>query len=321
MTNNPEPLLLRQFRPDTDLLQLVHLLTEVEAADRDGEDTSESAQRAWMNGPNHDLRQDRWVIESPDQPDDLIGYGAIYTPTRERAAIYVAIHSAWRRRGLGSALLERVLNRARESGRSHASVYANEHNAAANAFLNHHHFQAVSASWLLQAAAGIPLEEVVWPAGYFTRTYAEVQQVSAWVEATNRSYGDLWGHGENTPGTATEEKFASRVPGWNQESMFLAFAPDSKVAGFCQVFLNTEHVAETLGGAADYLNGPGVVPEHRGRGLYRPLILTAMHWQRAHSPRAVTLELYGDDEQTVAIYQAVGFTLLQHFIAYRLDLS
>lgn len=290
---------MRQFRPDTDLLPLVRLLTEVEAADRDGEDTSESAQRAWMNGPNHDPRQDRWVIESPDQPDGLIGYGAIYTPTSERAAIYVAVHPAWRRRGLGSALLECVLNRARESGRSYASVYANEHNAA----------------------AGIPLEEVVWPAGYFMRTYAEVQQVSTWVEAINRSYEDLWGHGENTPGTATEEKFASRVPGWNQESMFLAFAPDGKVAGFCQMFLNTEHVAETLGGAADYLNGPGVVPEHRGQGLYRPLILTAMHWQRAHSSRAITLELYGEDEQTVAIYQAVGFTLLQHFIAYRLDLN
>ncbi|HEY4724187.1 MAG TPA: N-acetyltransferase, partial [Anaerolineae bacterium] len=205
MTNNPEPFLVRSFRPDTDLLPLVRLLTEMECVDHDGEDTSESAQRAWMNGPNHDPSRDRWVVESPDQPAELIGYGAIYTPTSERAAIYVAVHPAWRRRGLGSALLRQILNRARESGRSHASVYANEHNVAANAFLAHHHGQAMNGSWLLQAVAGSPLEEAAWPPGYTLRTYAEVQQVSTWIEVTTRSYGDLWGHGENTAGTVTEE--------------------------------------------------------------------------------------------------------------------
>ena len=321
MTNSPEPFLPRSFRPDTDLLPLVRLLTDVERVDHDGEDTSESAQRAWMNAPNHDPTRDRWVIQSPDNVEQLIGYGAIYTPTTERAAIYVAVHPAWRRRGLGSVLLERVLNRVRESGRSHANVDANERNAAANAFLRHHHGQVMSGSWLLKAAAGSPLEEVVWPPGYTLRTYAEVQQVAIWVEVTTRSYGDLWGHGENTAGTVTEELIARRVSGWNQESMFLVFAPDGQVAGFCQVFLNTEHVAENSGGATDYLNGPGVVPEHRCQGLYRPLILTALRWQRTHSPRGMTLELYGETEPTVAVYQAVGFTLLQHFIAYRLDLS
>jgi mycothiol synthase len=320
MPHTPQPFLLRPFKPDRDLLPLVRLLTDVENADHDGEDTTESAQRAWMNGPNHDPAHDRWVIQSPDNADDLIGYGAIYTPTSERAAIYVAVHPDWRRRGLGSALLERVLNRARESGRGHASVYANEHNTAAHAFLRYHHYQVVSDSWQLQAAPGNSLAEVVWPPGYVMRTYAEVQQVSIWIEVTTRSYGDLWGHGENTAGTVTEELIARRLSGWNQDSMFLVFAPDGQVAGFCQVFLNAEHVAENTGGATDYLNGPGVVPEHRSRGLYRPLILTAMHWQRAHSPRGITLELYGETEQTVAIYQAVGFTLLQHFVAYRLDM-
>lgn len=68
------------------------------------------------------------------------------------------------------------------------------------------------------------------------------------------------------------------------------------------------------------IDAPGVVPEHRRHGLYRPLVLTAMQWLRSHGQHAIALQSWGD-EQTISIYHAVGFELVQHFLAYRLDLS
>ncbi len=295
-------------------MPLVHLLTNIEAVDHDGEDTSQASQRAWMNGPNHNPEQDRLVVESPKQAGELIGYAAVYAPIPERAAAYVAVHPDWRRRGLGSQLLARILERSKELRKQHASIYANAHNAAANAFLLRHHFRCVGSSWLLHAPVGIDIPEPQFPDGYTVRPFAEIQNVAVMVEAQNRSYGDLWGHGENTAGGIPLERIAGSLQRRDPDSIFIVFAPDGQVAGFVEV----QRGQGRDGG--DYLNGPGVVPEHRNAGLHRPLMLTALRWARQSGMRPMTLELYGEDPRVVTQYCELGFVMDEHYLAYRRDL-
>ncbi len=304
----------RRFRREADLLPLVRLLTAVEAVDHDGEDTSEASQRAWLNGPNHDPEQDRFVVERPNSAGELIGYAAVYAPIRERAAAYVAVHPEWREHGLGSQLLGCTLGRSRELGKQHVSIYANDHNGPANQFLAHRDFEYVSASWLLHLPAQVPLPEPHFPSGYSVRPFGEVQSVTIMTQAQNRSYADLWGHGENTAGGISSERVARSLQQRNPNSIWIAFAPDGQVAGFVEA-----QIGQGRDGG-DCINGPGVVPEHRRAGLHGPLMLTALHWARRDGARPTTLELYGEDPRTVSVYLEMGFVLDERYLAYRRNL-
>ena len=168
----------RHYALAGDLAHLSDLLTAVEAHDQDGEDFSETALREQLAWPHYDPEQDCWVIEAPDPSHELIGYSSVFAQTPTRSTLYVAIRPAWRRRGLGRALLSKALERARETGARQVTVYANAHNAAATAFLPRQGFWLVGSSWVLRAPADLVLEEAQWPHGYTLRSYAEVQQFS-----------------------------------------------------------------------------------------------------------------------------------------------
>ena len=50
---------VRSFRPDADVLPLVHLLAEIESVDKSGEALSEAELRAYLNVPQHDPETDQ----------------------------------------------------------------------------------------------------------------------------------------------------------------------------------------------------------------------------------------------------------------------
>ena len=311
----------RRYMPVEDIPHLAHLLTAVDDHDHDGENTSEVTLHEQLTWPNHHPEQDCWVIEAPGSSHTLIGYGSVFAQTSERCTLYVAIHPAWRRRGLGGVLLTKAFQRAREVGASQVMIYANAHNTAATAFLQKLGFRLMGSAWVLQAPADLALEETSWPTGYRVRSYAEVQQIGVLLEAMNRSYADTWGHAENE--RATDEAV---ILGWlanaDPGGIFLAFAPDGSIAGFCRAIpaLLSQESAGSDHTLTDEIEQPGVVPKHRHRDLYHCLVLTAMHWLRTKGQHAVVLQSWGDDEQTIALYQEMGFLLMQRFLAYQCHL-
>src|SRR5512141_2960151 len=100
---------IRHYVPEKELHSLHLMLTEIESIDRDGEDTSEEYLLASLQWPNYRPAQDVWVAESEGK---LVGYGVAFEQPSQRSTIYVVIHPAQRRKGLGSQLLELTLNRA-----------------------------------------------------------------------------------------------------------------------------------------------------------------------------------------------------------------
>lgn len=78
-------------------------------ADQTGEAISEAVMRERLNWKNQDPLKDHWVAELPDHPGELVGYANILTPIKERCDTLLEVHPAWRRRGLGMALLQNVL--------------------------------------------------------------------------------------------------------------------------------------------------------------------------------------------------------------------
>jgi mycothiol synthase len=309
--------IFRPYNPDGDIPHLSHMLSDVEAVDHDGEETSEEALHAQLTWPNYHPEQDCCVVEAPGDSHTLIGYSSVFAQTAERSTLYVAVHPDWRRRGLGSTLLAGALQRAQETGASHVTIYANARNVEANTFLRRHSFSLAGSAWTLLAPAGITLEEPRWPAGYTVQSYAGLQHLPALVEVQNRSFADLWGHAENDQAT-TGAMIVNSLSSTDPAGIFLAFAPGGSVAGICHAIRAVEDDRPDRD-RADQLDAPGVVPENRHRGLYRPLVLTAMHWLRAQAQHPIILQSWGESDQTIAIYRDVGFELLQHFLAYRRD--
>jgi len=60
-------------------------------------------------------------------------------------------------------------------------------------------------------------------------------------------------------------------------------------------------------GAAGSIQNVGVVPEHRGFGLGRAIMLRALHGFRRCGARRVTLEVTASNRPAVAMYQSLGF--------------
>ncbi|MCA9071315.1 MAG: GNAT family N-acetyltransferase, partial [Planctomycetaceae bacterium] len=53
----------------------------------------------------------------------------------------------------------------------------------------------------------------------------------------------------------------------------------------------------------------GVIPEHRGLGLGRALVLRSLEGFRSTGLKRVYLEVTADNKQAVTLYQSIGFKL------------
>lgn len=311
--NRPQPHdNIQQFDPSTDVLRLLHFFNALEELEGDPQPSTEAHVLSQMKWRGHDPANDRWVIEHPDNPANIIGHAWIFTQTSKRAACKIAVHPYWQRQGLGSTLLPYILQRAHELGVVEIVSGCDAANEAAVSFLERHGFQVRSSNWFLHLPQSASVPEPVWPSGYSVRRYIEVDDLPLLVEVLNRSFHDIPGHAANEVGVVTVES-VSEMLGINYlpEHLFLAFAPDNTPAGVCRLRL---HGFSDNHSGFDIVDAPGIVPEHREQNLHVPLILTAVHWQRKHSKGDLMLESYGDSEVTIAAYEALGFQLRRRYL-------
>jgi mycothiol synthase len=250
----------------------------------------------------------RWVVPSPVDPETLIGYARLFPQIPERSYVDVMVHPHWRRRGLGSRMLALLNAEARKAGAECTYNEIDDRDTRAIAFLRHNGFQPAGDAWVLRAPAAADFAEPTWPAGYSVRSYAEVGDLQVLTDACNRGFGDMMGHWENAAGGVTPEHISQGLKNWDPSGIFLAFAPDGSVIGNCRAM---------PGDAEDLLDEPGVAPEHRYQRLQRPMVLTALRWLRAKARRPVRLESWGDTPETVALYEEIGFALVEHAISLR----
>lgn len=313
--SSPNLFIYHHFDVERDFVSLVTLLNAVEQVDHNDEDVSEAMLREQLTWVGHDPARDRWVAVTADT-GQLVGYGAMFkTLNDEHADVYIAVHPAWRRQGIGSELLTRVLKRVREAGASDARVYANAERSGPNAFLLKHGFAPVSAYTRMTIAGtgAFPLPEM--PEGFIIRTYDQVDRIDVLVDIMNRGYEGLWGHH-----WITAEEMTEWFPQLILSGLFLLFAPDGKIVGICRAEMS-EHLSALRGVSTGWIDAPGVVAEYREDTFYRLLLLTAARWLASQSPAVIELESWGDTAQTLAVYRTSGFTVVQKENSYRLSLS
>jgi len=300
----------RPFDPAQDFPALVALINAIDAVDQSGEATSEEQQRAQVAWPGRDLPRDRWLTTSIADPDQLLGFGDSWKmPTTDRADIYVGVHPAWRRHGLGRELLSRTLARAHEQGATSVAVYADRTQPAAHPFLLAHGFQVAGAYHELRAPIPPSIPAPQWPTGYTLHRFSDLLDVTLVVQALNRSYDDLFGHK-----IVTEADVRRILTFTAPDNVLLLFDPVG-IAGICRVQPNWETPAsgaEQVG----YLDA-GLVPTHRQPPIYRALVLAGLQRLREHEQREVVIESFSEPTPAITSYQELGFAIRRHSIAYQ----
>ena len=304
---------IRHFNPDTDILRLVQLLTEVENADHAGEDTSEETVRMQLSLPGHDPIQDRWVVTHPENEEQMIGSGVLWkVPQNTYADLYICVHPDWRRQGIGSVLLQNELECAKTLQAKNVSCYADMQHHDVVDFLQKRDFTRVAAYTQMRLAADTPLPQVAWPTGYTTRPYNPAEDFSLLLEMYNRAFQGLWGHWEHV----TTENLQEILSGQQPETIFFVIAQNGEVVGTGRGEIN-EPLSQRRGTRTGYLDSPGVVSEHRANGLYLPMLLYSAQLVRDREPVDIELESWGDDLQVLIQYQEVGFEVMHQLGIYR----
>ena len=96
---------VRAFDLEADVPAFVRLVGAIEATDQRGADTSEEGLRAQLAWPGHDPSRDRLLLEEV-ATGAIVGHSLVFSQSPKRAIVEVAVHAEWRRRGLGTRLLD-----------------------------------------------------------------------------------------------------------------------------------------------------------------------------------------------------------------------
>ena len=327
---NPDGFIVRPFKLDIDVPLFVNFRNSLVEANGGDVYVSEDEVRQELDQPNQKPEEDRWVAVANDAPEILLGFGQGYHTLPERYLVWIEVHPAWRRNGLGTALLRQVITRARQVNSEHITIYVSAGNEVAQKFLYQNYFEEKDHAWFMSASTGISLAEPVFPSGYTARCFAEVPDYRILKDAYYGSCRDMWGHGANSK--KREQEIQPIAEDWHQwftesdpdgQGIFFAFAPDGNVAGVCRGIDDTcrnkqDNGERELTGIVDAL---GTVPKYRSHNLQRSLALTAMRWLRQRGHSAFVLESYGANENTIDIYRELGFHLDEKTIAYHRQLE
>lgn len=299
---------IRHYIPEIDLSALARMLTEIEAIDRDGEETSEEYLRSMNDWPNFEPDQNLWIAELDGS---FVGYGQIVPRSDNPTTIYIVVHPTQRRKGLGSKLLGLTLSRAYQAKSKTILIYANGKNTASNAFLTRHKFTVAGTSGVMIAPVNnLPLLEI--QPDYSIRRYSELGDPQIIVRALNDCYKGMVGHSQNV---TNADRFINYR---GAEGIHLLFNKTGTLIGICAAKpegKTDEH------GISDLLDGPGLIKDYRQQRLQRFLTLAVMHWLRKKSARSIMLEYWGDDESTLRIYRSLGFEMTDQQFTYQKELG
>jgi mycothiol synthase len=307
------PVEARPFRPEEDLAALVAVHNAVELAE--GREASLTAERLEQSLAVPNLY--RWVADT-GKAGELAGYGVLFHQNVDRCYFDVKVHPAWRRQGIGRLLVAQIAARAAELKTRWLTIDVPPANQEALRFLLTQGFRYRGDTWALLAPAEAGFPPPVWPPGYAARSYAEVNDLPLFVKVSNRGFGDMWGHWENTPGLVDEAHMSRSLERFDPCGIFLAFDATGAAVGQCRTRAANDDESPAV---PHILDEPGIVPEYRAAGLHAPLVLTAARWLQEQGARPIRLESWGDTAETVAVYESLGFTLIEHEVSYVRNLS
>jgi mycothiol synthase len=252
----------------------------------------------------------------------LVGYGMAHRQLRAEVAVYITngmVHPAYRRRGLGRAILGHNESRLREIAAGHEDAggrefgaWIGDREAGVRELLEGAGYRPVRRFFAMIRGNLDTLPEAPVPDGIELRSLAP-ENWRAVHDASNEAFRDHWDHHE-----ATEADFGAffKVKDLAPDLSRIAWEGD-EVAGSVITFVwTTEN--EKLGVHRAWLERVSVRRPWRRRGLARAMIVSSL---AAIREAGLDAALLGVDSESLtgalALYESLGFTVHDTGTAFR----
>ncbi len=237
--------------------------------------------------------------------DELAGYAHLDLSDRVAggaAELVVAVEH--RRRGLGSRIVQALLDR---SGPAGLRLWAHGEHPAALRLAERYGFRRARVLWQMRRNLRAPLPEVPLPDGLRLRTFVPGGDEAAVVELNNRAFA---GHPEQGGWDVEQLRVREKEPWFDPAGFFLAVDGADRLHGF---HWTKVHGADS-GNGAGHGHEPigevyvvGVDPDARGVGLGTALTVAGLRHLRGSGLRQVLLYVDADNAGALRLYANLGF--------------
>jgi mycothiol synthase len=302
----------REFSGEADLDRLVAMLRAIANQDRDGLTVSVDDLRfEWVDEEPGWVRRvqvweagDRFVASFGNwhQPEDTLNraYGELDVHPDWREPVFVdevvgaSIDSV-------SDLIDRPVEHRIGAAGSQEWKQAGLERAGYSA---DRYFYRMSAP----VTGTIPAPEIA--DGYQIRPLAGDSEVEGWVAAFNGAFA---GHYDPPTMTVDDKRNQMTAAGHLPDADLVLVSPDGRIVG---VGRNSREIIEE-GQDKGWVNSIAIVPEHRGKGLGRALLLSSMAALKGAGFTRVHLSAdTGNESGALELYQSAGFAVDSRLVVY-----
>jgi mycothiol synthase len=252
---------------------------------------------------------------------ELAGYAHLDVTDRvEGPSGELAVHPAYRRHGVGSALLSALEKASADAGhRGSLRLWAHGRLPGAQALAHSRGYVEERVLLQLRRSLLSELPDRPLPGGVRLRTFVPGQDEEAWLAVNNRAFAD---HPDQGGWSASDIRVREREPWFDPAGFLLAVRTgDGVLRGFHWTKVHG-HDPNAHGG--DYAHEPigevyvlGVDPDAQGSGLGPALTTAGLRYLRGRGLAQVML--YVDESNTPAVrtYLTLGFTRWDADVRYR----
>jgi mycothiol synthase len=260
--------------------------------------------REEWNHDGFDPATDAWVVT--EAAGRVVGYGNVKREEPEVVESWGVVHPEHRGRGVGSALLDRIEERASEllaaspSGRFRHAINARDEGAAS--MIRDRGLRPVRHFWHMEIDVGRPLEPAPTPDGIRIGPVDPSADLPAVHAVLDEAFADDWGY-HPEPFERWSAGYASS-PSFDPTLWLLARDGGKPVGALtANVFGEQGWVAEV-----------GVVSSHRGRGIAAALLRRSFATFAERGLRRVLLNVDAENPTgATALYERVGMRVVKRW--------
>ncbi len=246
--------------------------------------------------------------------DELVGFAHLdLTDPVAGGAGELVVHPEHRRAGLGSRIVQELLDRA---GRSEVAagrlrLWAHGEHPGAVALATTLGFTQARVLWQMRRSLLAPLAEPHLPEGVHLRPFVVGADEREFLRVNNAAFD--W-HPEQGGWDLDQVKLREAEPWFDPNGFLLAVDADDRLLGFhwTKVHGDGGHSHEPIGEV--YVLG--VDPSARGMHLGAALTLAGLRHLRDRGLRQVMLYVEADNDAAVRVYRDLGFTRWDTDVSY-----
>jgi mycothiol synthase len=232
-----------------------------------------------------------WVVTEAQRP---VAYAALdpVPGLAGLADLQGVVALAWQRRGLGTLLMERLLQDAVERGFRQVAHAVTSLESGASRFLQRQGFTVEHEEWRLVRDDLRDLPPLRLPARGTLQTYPAALANDQFRHLYQRSFAShLW----YQPYSADE--VAAELQAVDGQILFLTDQGEDIAFAWPRLTESGTGVIEPVGVAAG----------HQGRGYGRAVVVAALHWLSKKGANQVAIGVWRQNEAALHLYQALGF--------------